>query len=576
MKTQNSAKFLRITLLAGLLLVILSGVVLTVFYLIERSNTRITRQEDNFFRLLREYDSAIAVFYGTEREYEHLNNELDRLEKNAISVESWLSVLKRRRNLSLYHRPSLANYHLAINRALSVYPMSAPITALAAAALVKDTALNAGNETKLRGFLQLINDDSFNALRLSFHVLLGDFKNPQRASALYDLASDGTEEITVDLALLKILRGDYRGAAADVQTMVRTESRERFADNGGQSEYYGEQIAENRISDNVLRFAGDFYFDFGDLLRSAEFFFMLGDEISNARRADAMYLAGYQDIAVSIWNELSELNNETSLYNLAVIALEQSDNAQVSMQALPLLERLNRIDTISDNSRALNARQFALIRYSRTQEMPRAVAILQANASLPSARFPFIDLEICRRSASIWNLGRQTAEAWLLLDRHANSEELYMWVAWYLFFQRRADEIPIFIDRLNMKQFDSEWADIYRAAYLMNNGNLQAAESILLSIPQMRAGWLVHANLGRIYEELRSPARALSQYELAFSKQQTDPEPNPKSASRLQQRIARCFITQNRPTEAMRTLLYALELDSENLSARQDLERLLY
>jgi hypothetical protein len=49
-----------------------------------------------------------------------------------------------------------------------------------------------------------------------------------------------------------------------------------------------------------------------------------------------------------------------------------------------------------------------------------------------------------------------------------------------------------------------------------------------------------------------------------------------KTASRIQQRIARCFVAMGRQSEAMRVLFYALDLDPGNLSARVDLERMMY
>ena len=198
----NSINLLRITLLAGLILLVLSGLTLTVLFLIERGGSSSSRQQDSFSRILREYDSLAQEIYGTQREYDRLHNELDRLEKRAISIESWLSVLKRRRALAKNHPPSVENYKNSINNAQKAYPLSQPIAAIASEALIKNTALNSEAEEQLRRWLSLFSSFSFNNLRLAIHVVLGDFKNTQMAANLpADILSDGTESITVELAL---------------------------------------------------------------------------------------------------------------------------------------------------------------------------------------------------------------------------------------------------------------------------------------------------------------------------------------------------------------------------------------
>ncbi|MCL2174900.1 MAG: hypothetical protein FWB73_02530 [Treponema sp.] len=572
MKILNNARLLRITIFAGIILVFLSAAVLTTFYIIGRISSKSTRQEDSFHRILREYDSAISVFYGTEREYDFFNGELDRLEKKAISVESWLSVLKRRNFLSRSHSRSLSNYHKSINNALSAYPFSEHITAIAAAALVKNAALNDEKSNQLRIWLPLIADSSYNKLRLSLHVLLGDFRNPQRAAAVMsDIVSDGTESITVDLAILKILRNDYR-AAADIQVMLESINGEQPADND-------EQISKKKLSDNALRFAAEYYYDFGDLLRSAEVFSLINNTNAMSRQADALYLGGYAENAESIWNILAndasaEKQNEIALYNLAVLSLDQNEKTQ----AQTFLEKLHGIEAETDASeQIIKSRQFGLILYSRLNELTRAMIILRNTRNLTPAKFPYIDLEINKRNSLEWNLGRQTAETWLLLDRHPEDIDLHKWAAWHLFFQRRYDEIPILLDRLNMLKYSAGWIQLYNSLYLMNDGNLQEAEKNLLSIPLNETDWTVYANLGRIYEEIRSLSRALSQYELAASALlENASSQNKKTASRIQQRAAGCLIAQNQAGEAIRVLLNAVDLDPDNISARHELDRLMY
>jgi tetratricopeptide (TPR) repeat protein len=103
----------------------------------------------------------------------------------------------------------------------------------------------------------------------------------------------------------------------------------------------------------------------------------------------------------------------------------------------------------------------------------------------------------------------------------------------------------------------------------MSEGDIETAEDLLRSIPSDDRDWPVYANLGRILEAQRSVSRALEQYELAFGSTE-----NPKAASRLQQRIARCNSALGRPGDAIAALIYAVELDPDNLSARLELDRM--
>ncbi|MCL2184695.1 MAG: hypothetical protein FWB86_02410 [Treponema sp.] len=556
----NDPKILRITLFAGLFLFLLAGIILTVFYITEKNSSKLSREQDNFIRILREYDVKASDFFGTEREYDYLNAELDRLEKRAIGVESWLSILKRRRALAFRNRSSLSNYQTSINNALKAYPSSQPIIAVAASALVKDSAINNENEIRLRQWMSFITDSKLNNLKLYFHILLGDFHNVETANLnLQNIESDGSQSISVNLAVLKTFRSDIRGASADLQLLLNSANV---------------QI----LSPNTLRFAAEYHYDFGDLIRSAEIFSSLNDKDTLNRQADALYLAGFKDSAISIWKIITQTENsqnETALYNLSLIAL-QDQNEKEAVNLFKLLNDLplNDIDQSKASRRFL--RQFGLIYYSRFFNTNDAFSLLRNNKFLTVAQYPYIDLEICKRLSNEWVLGRRIAETWMLLDRHNENEDLYQWAAWHFFFQRNYDEIPVFLDRLNKLQLNTAWVKTYNAIYLLNNGNLQKAEEILLSIIEQNkdseeVDASVYVNLGRIYEELRSPSRALLQYETAVKVSNTN-----KTSSHIYQRMARCLVSLNRPNDAIRALLDALDLDPNNISARMELDRFIY
>jgi len=544
MTRTNSGSLLRVTLAAGLILFILAGAGLSVFFLVERSSTKTARQQDSYAKSLREYDARLTETTGTERDFALLNRELDKLEKKAISVESWLSVLKRRRALARLHPPSMENYRISVNNASAAYPMSQPVAAIAAGALVKDTAVNTEAEEKLRVLLPVFTDPAFNTLRLGLHVILGDFRNPQRARVIpYSVFSDGTESVTINLAIMKILRGDIPQAAADIQTILHSPSP----------------------AADSLRFAAEFFYDFGDLRRSAEIFSSIGDEKARIREADALYLAGFYDSARSIWSMLADDNppNERSLYNLGVTA-EESGPAAAWFEKLINIGAAN-----ADSVPAPDERQFGLIRYSRLLDFPQAVAALERTEGLNPRLYPFVDLELCRRQFQRYELGRQLAETWLLLDRHDENEDLYRWAAWLFLFQRDFGETKILLNRMDSLQFTQPWAMVTRAVQLMIDGDLETAEEILRSIPAEDDQWIVYANLGRILETQRFYGRALEQYELAAGKIE-----NQKTAAIVQLRIAKCFSALGRPAEALLALEYALDLDPDNLSIRLELDRM--
>jgi tetratricopeptide (TPR) repeat protein len=536
MKKNNISGSLRITLLAGIILLVMSGIALAVFILIDRNTYADVRQKDSFNRILREYDEAFANLYLTEREFDRLNGELDHLEKKAIGVESWLSIIKRRRALTFLHPPSNEKYKTTVEKAYTAYPSSEAIIAVAAALNIKNKAANRETEARIREWLSLLNDVSYNNLRLAFHVILGDLNSPEKAMELpSNIFTDGTEVITVNLALLKTLREDYREALSDVQLILNSHSP----------------------SVNALRFAAEYHYDFGDLLRSAEIFSMINDEKAMIRQADALFLAGYTQMAAALWNILASLPHETSLYNLAV-------SSETQEEALVFLNKLINIETVSNKE----SRQFGLIRYSRFLDYNFAVSLLQNTVKFSPAYYPYIDLEICKRNAKEQILGRQIAETWFLLDRHEENEDLYRWAFWHFFFQRNYDEIKILLERMNIIALGNDWVDVYKAIYLMSEGNLNEAESILIKLSKNDAPWYIYANLGRILETYRSLGRAAEQYEIACAKTQ-----NPKTSARIQLQIARCLTSLNKPVEARRAYQYALELDPDNLSARLELSK---
>ena len=539
---KKPVKQLRFILICGFILIILSGGIL-IFVQLGAGTGILRPQKENLSISLLEWDTAFEELLYTENEFDILNKELDRLEEKALSVESWLSVIKRRRALAGIHPPSAANYRKTLDNALKAFPSSQPVIAAACANIIKNSPITGEIESRLRSWLPLLTDPDFNSLRLSVHVILGDFNSPQRASVLPDIPYSGEDrDISINMALLKILRRDYRGASADIQNLLNTMS-----------------AAALTAKIPLLRFASEYHYDFGELLKSAEFFSLLGEytdeETAMLRQADALYLAGYTETAAAIWKILAGSENKSisSLYNLAVT----SGEIKISYA---YLERIVKSGFSNDSP----AGQFGLIRFSRFLDETAAIALLQGYADV----YPYIDLEIRKRSSQIQTIGRRLAETWLLLDRHEKNEDLYKWAAWHFCFQRNFDEAWILINRLEQMGIASSWINFYKAVLLMYDGNLDAAEDTLRQIPLKDINWPFFANLGRIMETVHSPSRALEYYELAAETGQ-----NPKAAARIQLGIARCNAALNRPNDVLRALISAVELDPDNVTARLELDR---
>jgi tetratricopeptide (TPR) repeat protein len=202
-----------------------------------------------------------------------------------------------------------------------------------------------------------------------------------------------------------------------------------------------------------------------------------------------------------------------------------------------------------------------------------AIALLETGVSEAGASAPaLLDLEILRRRTEVAETGRLTAETWLLLGRYPEEERLYQWAAWFFDFRRNYGETAVLLKTADRRQLGGRWAAPHEALRLLREGDPDAAETLLASIPAEAADWSVAANLGRILEARHAPIQALEQYERAAALRA--PGAAPEAASRIQFRIAHCFKITGRPAESRRALEYALDLNPDNLNARLELGRL--
>jgi tetratricopeptide (TPR) repeat protein len=541
------------------------------------------REEDprtvSWSRSLGEFD-ALA---GAGADPDQLERILNRLEKRAEGVESRLSLLKRRRALSGRGSRFLNAYRDAARKAADDFPYSRPLAALAAAALVHDSPMIGIPAEELRKRILLLEDGASSPLVLAVRILQGDMRNIERArasprlealfSGAFPLVSGGmaaeeAEALIVNFAILDILNGDVREAAARII----------LADGG-------ETIRAR--SPAFLRFAAEYYYDFGDPLRAAGIFSRLEGENALIREADSLWLAGYHEAAGNIWKALvspertadsavqaasaapaapvSGAVRVRSLYNLAAV----SDGAE----AAAWLERLYAERGAGFTEPAgpgphTDALRFGIIRYTRLLPLPQALAVLD-DAALKTD--PFLDLELLRRREELWIPGRVTGETWLLLGRHPGARELYRWAAWYFDHQREYGETSRLVRTAENRGINGPWLSLHRAISFIAEGNLDRAEEALSAVPE--SVWQAPANLGLIMEARRSPSAALSRYETAVSAMEKSGV-NRAEAARLQLRIAGCFGVMGRPEESRRVLEYARDLDPENLTVQMELRRL--
>jgi tetratricopeptide (TPR) repeat protein len=553
--------------------IFLSGIILALLTLgslvfVSLIRSRVPAPEvPAFFRSLREYDRVPAG-----ETPETLSRRLDRLETEAQGVEASLSVLKRRRALAKADPRFLSPYREAARRAAVAYPYAEPLAALAAGALIQGQRLNGGGAEEQNRYLSVLNSPDFGSLRVSLHILRGDFKDPRTAAAVPalgailggalprirgHLSAEAAETLITVLTILKTLEGGAE--AAEIQSGLY------------------EALAP-AASPEFIRFAAEYFYDYRDPLGAAELFSRLDTEEDLSRQADALWLAGQPAAARNIWTLLASPPAPgapeppaagiaaRSLYNLALSAANPEE-------AAALLKRLLALPPASEDASparraARQSRVYGIIRYSRMVSPALSLAVLEEGLKTFPGE-PLLDLELLKRRGEFQEPDRLIAETWQLLGRYPRNEELYRWAAWYFDFQRRPGETALLLRNAARLGMTAPWTGLHEALGRIETGNPEQAGDILRAIPPEEAGWEVFANLGRIDETVRSPAAALEYYETAAARVR-----NRREAARIQLHIARCFRALGRDRESRRVLEYALDLDPGNLRARLELDRL--
>ena len=534
---------IKLAIFGGLALCLLVAVI-TLFYSINRDTTVFPEQTSrNFLRDLAAYDNA--VFTETALE---LSQRLDSLERQARRQEDWLSVLKRRRELTWRDPGLIPAFQESALEAVNTFPFSEVMIAIAGEALIQSPLDNA-KTMLLRDFADRLSQERFIPLALIFHVMAGSFASPLIAEEIpyleRFLSVNLPERLRDSLFINNTLLGIIRGS---------TDSSVRI----------NEMIRLNPDNHNYLLLGGEYFYDHGNPLRAAEFFLRLGDNYI-VRAADALILANEIPAARNIWNIIANSSNETqeslvkSFYNLAV-------TSQDNNEAAALLQRIFAFGT--GNNTDENHYLYSLIQYTRLQSTSRSINILEEQNLRDS---PLLDLELLRRQLDILPFNRSPAEVWLLLGRHPQSQELFQWGAWFFEWQSLDTELVQLFRLTEQRDMSGLWIDLGLALLLLREGRINEGSRILEAASTEAAHeWRIPANLARIMESRRSINQALTFYEQAAS--MVD---NISDNAVLQLRISRCLNALGRFEEAQGALRYALELDPDNLLIRLESQRLL-
>jgi tetratricopeptide (TPR) repeat protein len=516
-----------------------------------------------FYQGLVEFDALLTQTTEFDKTdvFLSMNRALNVLEKKSFGVESALSLLKRRRFLTHKDPRFLGAYQKAVHQALEGFPFSEPIVALAAEELIsRDTRITEETAAKLREYASRITETRFKPMALSISVLAGTFQDPDTAAAIPStvplaappsLPGESTvdyERLQTDLAkdevLIRILQGDTSGAMTQLNALL--------------------QISKDP---ELQRYAGEFFYDYGNPLRAAELFSPFSDEKSVARQADALWLAGHSAGARNLWTVLvspeqaGQKPQDTSweikalsLYNLAATGQNPEEGAVY----------LERLLAEAPNTHELSV--YGLIRYTRLLDTSQSIRILEQEKK---RNHPLIDLELLRRRRGTVSLDRTIAETWLLLNRYPTDERLYSWGAYFFDYQRQYTETALLIKNAEYKQLKGSWIAIHDSLSLLMEGHLEEAEARLASIPPVDRVWQVPATRGLILEARRAPAAALEYY------QTTAPlVTEAEAAAKLYLRIGHCLHVLGRDQESRQALERALELNPNDLNARLELRRL--
>lgn len=504
----------------------------------------------DFRTALSELDAAIAA--GGTPSSGKLAAMLDRAEKRALSVESGLSVLKRRRALASRFPEFRSPYVAASIRLATRFPHAESAAAVAAEAL-----LAAGELTSAASYAARLTDPRFLPIKTAILIeskalsdagsLTAEAETALLAASQVYASSDpsASSALAVDAAIVLLLTGDGKAALDVARERVGTSP----VDAGG----------------SAASFLAELEYDFGDASVAAALFSMKDGVASALRRADAATLASDYVTAREAWKTVVSSSTDPTiagiaLYDLAatssVAGLTGQDEARDEEAAY--LERLLALDA----GHAAGA-----VRLARLYPGKRGDAVLdRASAKRGDG---LIDLERIRRASADAGPGKTIAALWLLMNRRGDDVRIPRWAAYYMETYGAVKDLQVVLATAKRKGIDEPWLDFHEALGAARAGKLDDAERGFSRAANTEGDWRLAADLAVVSEAQRSMKTALERYEIAASIAL-----DPPSRAELQLRIARCLEALGKENEARRVLAYALELDPENRTARLALKRL--
>jgi len=531
------------------------------------------------------FDAPRQVLLGVNPQQIH--RRLARLQRHAESVDQYLSVLRRHRELALLDRRYVAYYERFARAAAERFPFSSPIAAVAAEAVLLASSPDA--RTALATYAERLTQDHFAHLRVAMHILAGNLNDPAAALSIaglenslsrYDGARIGisqaaAENLLVNQFLIRAVRGDVAGASANLNTLLPQAHTGTYL--AAQQRLVA---AQPRIARHT-RMAADFFYDHNNPREAARLFASLlnagvGFESDAIRLADSLALAGEIQGARNVWFSLTAAPNplgtpalgEASLiraphsrsrlfYNLAA---SSPDNHEQAMW----LERLFSYRALSAQNITERTDVYSVIRFSRLFDTHRAISILEESPNTD----PLLELELVRRNLANFPPTRASAEVWLLSNRHPADPYIYQWAAWYFEHRRLFAENARLIDGAIRNGITGDWIYMHQALAFMRQGEIANGERLLREAASGNQDWRVFANLGRIYESRRQFSSALAAYETAAALADDRP-----SAAQVQLRLSRNLEAIGHIHESRNALERALELDPENINIRRELRR---
>ena len=571
-----------------------------VFFALFRGNDSSERSgasaRESFVRELREYD----LYNGPKRVLEGENPErierrLSRLQRQVRGAEEQLSVLKRYRALALLDRGYINAYAKASKEAAKNFVHSSPIAAVAAEAIILDSASPFTAETisLLRSYSSGISQTRFDFLKLGLYILAGDLENPLQAAAIPDMEKLLSQDLSavpvqvrndllINNFLLRAAKGDIPGASLRLNNLLDLDAA-TVSSNAG-----------------LLRMGAEFFYDHLNPMKAAELFSRLvsigWSERDISGMADSLILAGDIPGARNVWLVLSSPERmnpgekpgaaivRRSLYNLAASSPDPEREAF-------WLERIFSQWKGGEDSTGI----YSTIRYTRLLDTARSIAVLSdAVVSGEGIMYqnPLLDLENLRRRIETLPPTRTVSEVWLLLGRHSDDEDIYEWAAWFFDHQKLYDETVRLFKEADRKGMNGTWLDLHKSLGFLREGKITEGEKILLNIYSREANfleasfrktglqgtysretdWRIPANLGRVQESRRAISSALEYYEAAAMA--ADPRFTEKTDSALlQMRLSRCLETLGRTGESRRAIETAFELDPDNINIRREYTR---